>query len=83
MDLDVIHLLIAWAEIKAVQSHLSVKDLTMLVASGGRGAGPVPLPPAEPGAVLKADRTLRRSGTFGLGGKILLAAEVLGGFVAI
>jgi hypothetical protein len=44
-DTDVIHLLIAGARVKTVRSHLSVADLAVLAARGGRLAGPPPLPP--------------------------------------
>ena len=46
---DVIHLTIAGARVKSLRSHLSTADLAALAASGGRPAGPPPLP-AEPGA---------------------------------
>lgn len=51
-DHDVIPLRIAGARVKTVRSHLSSTDLATLVATGGRPAGPSPLPPAQPGAVL-------------------------------
>ena len=78
-DHDVIHLSIAGARVKTVRSHLSVNDLAALAATGGRPAGPPPLPPAEPGTALEVDRTVSRVGLVSLGDTQLLAAEILGG----
>ncbi|WP_459806073.1 IS481 family transposase [Herbidospora sp. RD11066] len=80
-DTDVIHLLIAGVRIKSFRSHLSNADLAKLAASGGRPAGPAPLPAAETGAgtALEVDRTVSRTGTVSLAGRIVLAAEILGG----
>ncbi|MBQ0979105.1 transposase [Micromonospora sp. M61] len=78
-DTDVIHLLIAGARIKSVRSHLSVTDLAMLARTGGRPAGPSPLPidtAGRPG-VVEVERTVSRS--VSLGQHIILAAEILGG----
>ena len=61
-DHDVIHLTIAGARVKTVRSHLSSNDLAALAATGGRPAGPSPLPPAQPGAALELDRTVSRCG---------------------
>ncbi|WP_330468558.1 IS481 family transposase [Micromonospora zamorensis] len=80
-DTDVIHLLIAGARIKSVRSHLSVTDLAMLARTGGRPAGPSPLPidtAGRPG-VVEVERTVSRSGSVSLGQHIILAAEILGG----
>ena len=78
-DHDVIHLTIAGARVKTVRSHLSSNDLAALAATGGRPAGPSPLPPAQPGAALEVDRTVSRCGLVSLGDQRLLAAEILGG----
>jgi transposase InsO family protein len=78
-DHDVIHLSIASARIKTVRSHLSVNDLAALAATGGRPAGPPPLPPTETGTALEIDRTVSRGGTVCLGNHQLLAAEILAG----
>jgi hypothetical protein len=78
-DHDVIHLTIAGARVKTVRSHLSSNDLAALAATGGRPAGPSPLPPAQPGAALEVDRTVSRVGLVSLGDQRLLAAEILGG----
>lgn len=78
-DTDVIHLLVAGVRIKSFRSHLSNADLAKLAASGGRAAGPAPLPPAEPGTAVEVDRTVSRSGTVSLAGRVVLAAEILGG----
>ena len=78
-DHDVIHLSIAGVRVKTVRSHLSANDLAALAASGGRPAGPPPLPPAEPGAALEIDRTVSRVGLVSLAGRWVLAAEILGG----
>lgn len=51
----------------------------MLAARGGRQAGPPPLPPTEPGAVVEVDRTVNAAGCVGLAGRQLLAAEILAG----
>jgi hypothetical protein len=78
-DHDVIHLTAGGARIKSVRSHLSSIDLAQLAASGGRPAGPPPLPPAEPGTAVEVDRTISRTGLVSLGDHRLLAAEILGG----
>ncbi|MEV0694644.1 IS481 family transposase [Streptomyces sp. NPDC050388] len=77
-DTSVIHLLIAGTRIKTVRSHLSVADLGRLAARGGRAAGPPPLPAGD-GAAFEVDRTVNNSGLVGLGGRQVLAAEILGG----
>ncbi len=77
-DTQVIHLLIAGARIKTVRSHLSVADLVVLAARGGRSAGPSPLPAGDTEA-FEVDRVVNNSGLVGLGGHQVLAAEILGG----
>ncbi|MFF6954844.1 IS481 family transposase [Streptomyces iakyrus] len=77
-DTRVIHLLIAGSRIKSVRSHLSVADLAQLAARGGRAAGPSPLPAGD-GAAFEVDRTVNSHGLVGLGGRQVLAAEILGG----
>jgi transposase InsO family protein len=76
---DVIHLTIAGARVKSLRSHLSTADLAALAASGGRPAGPPPLPPAEPGAALEVDRTVARNGAVHLAGRYVPAGEILAG----
>ena len=76
---DVIHLTIAGARVKSVRSHLSTADLAALAASGGRAAGPPPLPPAEPGSAIEVDRVVSKDGEVSLGGRYSIAAEILGG----
>jgi transposase InsO family protein len=76
---DVIHLTIAGARVKSVRSHLSAADLARLAASGGRTAGPPPLPPAEPGSAIEVDRVVSKDGQVSLGGRYFIAAEILGG----
>jgi transposase InsO family protein len=76
---EVIHLLIAGARIKSVRSHLSAADLTALAATGGRPAGPPPLPPAEPGAAIEVDRIVSRNGAVPLAGRYVAAGEILSG----
>ena len=76
---EVIHLLIAGARVKTVRSHLSAADLTALAATGGRPAGPPPLPPAEPGAAIEVDRIVSKDGAVHLANRYVLAAEILGG----
>jgi transposase InsO family protein len=78
-DHDVIHLSIAGARVKTLRSHLSTTDLVALAATGGRPAGPSPLPPAQPGAALEVDRTVSPGGLVSLGPYRLLAAEILAG----
>lgn len=78
-DLEVIHLLVAGARIKSVRSHLTSADLASLAATGGRPAGPAPLPPPEAGTALEVDRTVSRGGLVSLAGQTILAAEILGG----
>lgn len=76
-DTSVVHLLIAGARIKTVRSHLSVSDLTVLAARGGRAAGPAPLPSGD-AAAFEVDRVVNNGGLVGLGGHQVLAAEILG-----
>jgi transposase InsO family protein len=79
-DHDVIHLLIAGARIKSVRSHLSGNDLARLAATGGRPAGPPPLPaPEANGAAIEVDRVVNTSGCVALAGRLVLAAEILAG----
>ena len=77
VDCDMIHLSIGGARVKTVRSHLSVNDLAMLAANGGRPAGPPPLPPAEPGAASRS--TVRSRRHRHPGRPSVLAAEILGG----
>ena len=76
---DVIHLSISGARVKSLRSHLSAADLASLAAQGGRPAGPPPLPPAEPGAAIEADRIISKDGAVHLAGRYVVAAEILGG----
>ena len=78
-SVDLIHLLIGGVKIKTVRSHLTVNDLARLVVQGAANAGPAPLPPIEHGAAVEVDRVVSRGGTVCLGGRILLAAEILAG----
>ncbi|MGH8837490.1 MAG: integrase core domain-containing protein, partial [Actinomycetes bacterium] len=78
-DTDLIHLLIGGARVKTVRSHLSVNDLAALAAMGGRLAGPPPLPPPEKSTAVEVDRTVARNGIVSLGGRQVLAADILGG----
>ncbi|MFD4529840.1 IS481 family transposase [Streptomyces sp. NPDC058470] len=77
-DTSVIHLLVAGARIKTVRSHLSVSDLVVLAARGGRAGGPSPLPAGD-AAAFEVDRVVNNGGLVGLGGHQVLAAEILGG----
>jgi transposase InsO family protein len=76
---EVIHLSIAGARVKSVASHLTVTDLTRLVASGASNAGQPPIPALAAGEVVEVDRVISPAGTFGLGGKILVGAAILAG----
>jgi Integrase core domain len=76
---DVIHLTIGGARVKSLRSHLSVADLAQLGKQGAVAAGPPPLPPADDGAAIEVDRAVNNSGTVGLAGRQVLAAEILGG----
>jgi transposase InsO family protein len=78
---EVIHLTIAGARVKSVRSHLSTADLARLAASGGRAAGPPPIPAAEPGAAIEVDRVVSKDGQVSLGGRYYIAAEILGGMM--
>ena len=78
---EVIHLSIAGARVKSVRSHLSAADLARLAASGGRPAGPPPIPAAEPGAAIEVDRAVSKDGHVSLGGRYCIAAEILGGML--
>jgi transposase InsO family protein len=75
----VIHLSIGGARVKSLCSHLSAADLAALAAQGGRPAGPPPLPPAEPGAAIEADRIVSSNGAVHPGGQYIAAGEVLAG----
>ena len=66
---EVIHLTIGGARVKSVRSHLSAADLARLAATGGRPAGPPPLPAAEPGAAIEVDRAVSKDGHVSLGGR--------------
>ncbi|MET7607807.1 IS481 family transposase, partial [Streptomyces avermitilis] len=77
-DTSVIHLLVAGTRVKTVRSHLSVSDLAVLAARGGRAAGPAPLPAGD-AAAFEVDRVVNNSGLVGLAGHQVLAAEILGG----
>ncbi|GIH47134.1 Transposase InsO and inactivated derivatives [Microbispora rosea] len=78
-DTDVIHLLAGGVRLKSLRSHLSTADLAALFARGGRAAGPSPLPQAETDAALEVERTVTKYGMVSLGGRYLLAAEILAG----
>jgi transposase InsO family protein len=78
-SVDVIHLTIAAARVKSLRSHLSTADLAQLANAGAVAAGPPPLPPPEDGAAIEVDRAVNNSGLVGLGGRQVLAAEILGG----
>lgn len=78
-SVDVIHLTIGGARVKSVRSHLSTADLARLAADGARLAGPPPLPAAEPGTAIEVDRVVSKDGQVSLGGRYLIAAEILGG----
>ncbi|MFD8162318.1 IS481 family transposase [Streptomyces malaysiensis] len=77
-DTSVIHLVIVGVRIKTVRSHLSVADLAQLAARGGRAAGRAPLPAGDASA-FEVDRVVNNSGLVNLGGRQVLAAEILGG----
>lgn len=76
---DLIHLFIGGTRIKTVRSHLSVTDLAQLVAQGATNAGPSPLPPIAEGDAVEVERIVSKDGLVTLGGRMLLAAEILGG----
>jgi transposase InsO family protein len=76
---DMIHLLIGGAKVKTVRSHLTVNDLGRLFAEGAVNAGPSPMPPVEDGAAVEVDRSIGSGGITSLGGKVILAAEILAG----
>ena len=79
-DHDVIHLLAGGARLKTVRSHLSTADLARLAATGGRPAGPPPLPaPEADGTAIEVDRVVNATGSVGLAGRQVLAAEILAG----
>lgn len=78
-DVDVIHLFIDSTRIKSLRSHLSVNDLTRLVAAGAVPAGPPPLPAPEAGDAIEVDRTVNRNGIVILAGQAVLAADILAG----
>jgi transposase InsO family protein len=80
-DCELIHLLVGGARVKTVRSHLSVNDLAHLVAHGAvpaTSASPLPAIDPETTAV-EIERTVSPGGIVSLGGRQLLAAEILGG----
>jgi hypothetical protein len=76
---DMIHLLIGGAKVKTVRSHLTVNDLAKLFSEGAVNAGLSPMPPVEDGAAVEVDRSIGSGGITSLGGKVILAAEILAG----
>jgi transposase InsO family protein len=78
-DCDLIHLLIGGTRVKTVRSHLSVTDLARLAAHGAVSAGPPPLPASQDTDAVEVERCVTRSGLVSLGGRQLLAAEILAG----
>src|SRR4051794_26712274 len=80
-SVDVIHLSIAGARVKSLRSAWSVADLAQLTRGGATAAGPPPLPTVErgDGGAIEVDRTVNNIGLVGLGGRQLLAAEILRG----
>jgi hypothetical protein len=79
ISVDLIHLFIGGTRVKTVRSHLSVTDLARLVTQGAQNAGPSPLPPIEPGDAVEVERVVSKDGNISLAGKVVLAAEILGG----
>jgi len=75
----VIHLTAGGLRVKSVRSHLSAADLSKLIASGARPAGPPPLPKAEPGAAIEVERVVSKDGAVHRADSNILAAEILGG----
>ena len=73
-----IHLFIAGTRVK-IRSHLTVTDLALLVAQGAQNAGPSPLPPVQAGDAVEVERVVSKDGNIALAGKVVLAAEILGG----
>ena len=78
-SVEMIHLLIGGAKVKTVRSHLTVNNLGRLFAEGAVNAGPSPMPPVEDGAAVEVDRAIGSGGITSLGGKVILAAEILAG----
>ena len=76
---DLIHLFIAGTRVKTVRSHLTVTDLALLVAQGAQNAGPSPPPPVQAGDAVEVERVVSKDGNIALAGKVVLAAEILGG----
>jgi transposase InsO family protein len=79
VDIDVIHVLLAGTRLKTLRSHLSVNDLAGLTVQGARPGGPPPLPAVDGTEAIEVDRTVNRVGVVSLGGRQLLAAEILAG----
>ena len=73
-----IHLLIGGAKVKTVRSHLTVNDLAGCSPRRGQRR-PSPMPPIEDGAAVEVDRAIGSGGITSLGGKVILAAEILAG----
>jgi transposase InsO family protein len=78
-DCELIHVLVGGTKLKTVRSHLSVNDLSRLVAQGAVAAGPSPLPPADGSGAVEVDRCVSRIGRVSLAGQSLPAAEILAG----
>ena len=53
--------------------------MARLVAEGAVNAGPSPLPPIQNGDAVEVERVVNKDGLVALGGRMLLAAEILGG----
>jgi hypothetical protein len=77
----VIHLSSAGARVKSLRSAWSSADLAQLERAGATPAGPPPLPVVErgDGGAIEVDRTVNNTGLVGLGGRQLLAVEILRG----
>ncbi len=78
-DTDLIHVLISGVRVKTTCTHLSAADLTALADRGARPAGPSPLPPPEHCEAVEVERTVNATGSVSLAGRLVLAAEILGG----
>lgn len=78
--MNLIHLLVAGPRIKTeFRSHLTVNDMSRLVANDATNARPSPLPQIEGSDAIEVERIVARGGTVSLAGHVLLAAEILGG----
>jgi transposase InsO family protein len=76
--LDLVHVVLNGQRIKTLPSRLDRTDISRLLASGARPAGPSPLPPPS-ATVVELERTVSASGNVSLGNHVIGAGLLLAG----